>query len=205
MLTVAETFTHAGNRMRQMIGSAMHSVRAGEQKIVLCQPYRSGRESLTITSSGFVDGSELPRFCTPMDANMSPDISWTGVPEGTRELVLIVEDPDAPMPSPFVHWIVHRIPPTVTSLPSGLPSERVLTQLGGAVQCQNDAKTRGWSGPKPPLGHGIHHYHFELFAVDTQLSLGPDATLDEISRALRGHVLADGELVGTYERTAYSA
>src|SRR5205085_1241848 len=111
----------------------------------------------------------------------------------------------APMPSPFAHWIVHSIPPTLKSLPLGLPNHRVLSQLGGAFQGQNDAKTRGWYGPKPPRGHGIHHYHFQLFAVDTLLNLGADATLDEISRALRGHVLADGEIVGTYERTAYSS
>jgi hypothetical protein len=104
------------------------------------------------------------------------------------------------MLKPFVHWIVHRLPATIHSLPAGLPVQRVLDQLGGAAQGQNDAKTRGWYGPKPPVGHGVHHYHFQLFAVDAQLSLGPDATLEELSRALKGHVLADGEIVGTYER-----
>jgi Raf kinase inhibitor-like YbhB/YbcL family protein len=205
MLTVTETFFSAGNMFRQMIGSAMSSVRAGEQKIVSYQPNRSGRENLIVTSSSFTDGSAIPKQFTPMGANRAPELSWSAVPSGTRELVLIVEDPDAPMPSPFAHWIVHRIPPTVQSLPAGLPNERLLSQLGGAVQGQNDAKIRGWYGPKPPLGHGLHRYHFQLFAVDTQLSLGPDATLDEISRALSGHVLADGEIVGTYERTAASS
>src|SRR5258708_32715955 len=109
MLTVSETFFSAGNMFRQMIGSAMSSVRAGDQKMVLYQPNRAGRQELTLTSSSFSSGLEIPRHCTPMQGNVSPNLSWSGVPAGTRELVLIVDDPDAPMPSPFVNWIVHRI------------------------------------------------------------------------------------------------
>ena len=106
------------------------------------------------------------------------------------------------MLSPFVHWILHGLPGTTRSIPLGLATTEHLPQLGGAVQGQNDAKTRGWSGPKPPLGHGVHHYHFQIFALDVELKLGPEATLKDITRAMSGHVLADGELVGTYQRTA---
>jgi Raf kinase inhibitor-like YbhB/YbcL family protein len=204
MSTIAEKASNAGKLVRQLIGSALSSVHAGDVKMVSRQSDRIGEEVLTLSSSAFLNASPIPTQHTPQGANISPDLSWTGVPAQTRELVLIVEDPDAPMPQPFVHWIMHRIPPTVRSLPAGLPAQHELPQLHGAVQGENDAKTRGWYGPKPPLGHGVHHYHFQLFAVDTQLSLGPDATLSDLSNALRGHVLADGEIVGTYELTADS-
>ena len=115
-----------------------------------------------------------------------------------------MEDPDAPMVNPFVHWLLYGLPATMTSLPEGIPVQQQLPQLGGAVQGQNDAKTHGWYGPKPPLGHGVHHYHFQIFALDIQLNLGQDATLKELTDAMRGHVIADGASIGTYERTADS-
>ena len=202
MSTVAETASSVSRLIRQTIGSAVSSVHAGDEKMASRQTPGVGR--LQISSTAFKDGAAIPRQYTPQGANLSPDLAWTGVPTGARELVLIVEDPDAPMANPFVHWILHRLPASVRALPAGLPADRDLPQLSGAVQGQNDAKTRGWYGPKPPIGHGVHHYHFQLFAVDTQLSLGPDAKLDDLKRALQGHVLADGELVGTYERTADS-
>jgi Raf kinase inhibitor-like YbhB/YbcL family protein len=204
MLTVAEKASNAGKLVMQAIGNALSSVHAGEEKIVSNQAGQNRVLSLQISSGAFIDGGSIPTHCTPQGVNSSPELTWSGVPVGTRELVLIVEDPDAPFMKPFVHWILHRLPPSVHTLPAALPTTIQLSDLGGAVQGVNDAKTRGWFGPQPPRGHGVHHYHFQLFAVDTQLSLGPDATRDELSRALHGHVLASGELIGTYERTAYS-
>jgi Raf kinase inhibitor-like YbhB/YbcL family protein len=157
---------------------------------------------LTITSSSFGTDQPIPTKYTPLGANISPALSWSVAPAGTRELVLICEDPDAPMPRPFVHWILHGLPANAASLPEGVPTEGELKQLGSAVQGQNDFKTRGWNGPKPPPGHGVHHYHFQLFALDTSLKLEPDTPLDVLVKSMKGHVLAQGEVVGTFERKA---
>jgi Raf kinase inhibitor-like YbhB/YbcL family protein len=204
MSTLTEKISNASRLVRQAVGSALSSVHAGDEKLANRNNNSAGVSSLGLGSSAFADGSPIPHKNTPQGENVSPELSWTGVPAATRELVLIVEDPDAPFSKPFVHWILHRLPPHFTTLPAGLAGEPELSQLGGALQGMNDAKTRGYFGPKPPLGHGVHHYHFQLFALDIQLNLGPDATLDELKKAMQGHVLADGEIIGTYERTAHT-
>jgi Raf kinase inhibitor-like YbhB/YbcL family protein len=190
MSTIAKT-------IRRTIGRALSGVHAGDEKMTIHQQGTGG--TLTLTSPAFTDGGRIPDRHTPQGENLSPPLSWTGVPAGAKELVLIVEDPDAPFPSPFVHWILHRLPPTLTSLPPGLPTTPQLPQLGGAVQGKTDAKTVGFYGPQPPLGHGVHHYHFQLFALDITLLKGPEATVADLSAMMKGHVLADGEVVGTYE------
>jgi Raf kinase inhibitor-like YbhB/YbcL family protein len=204
MSTISEKLSNASKLVRQTIGSALSSVHAGEDKIASRKTHAGESEGITLTSTAFGNGERIPKRFTPQGDNISPPLAWSGVPASAHELVLIVEDPDAPFPSPFVHWILHRLPASVTSLSEAIPNQRELAQLRGAVQGENGAKTRGWFGPQPPLGHGLHHYHFQLFALDTQLSLGPDATVEELTKALKGHVLADGEIVGTYERTATS-
>jgi Raf kinase inhibitor-like YbhB/YbcL family protein len=200
MASISQTASNVSKLVRHALGAALSSVHAGEEKIASRQPAVMAPKTLTVTSNSFLPNQPIPTKHTPLAENVSPSLSWSGVPAEARELVLICEDPDAPMPKPVVHWILHRLPPDVTALPEGVPAERELKQFGGAVQGQKDSKTRGWSGPKPPIGHGVHHYHFQLFALDTQLSLGPDARLDELVNAMRGHVLAEGEIVGTYER-----
>jgi len=201
MASISETASNVGKLVRHAIGAALSPVRAGDEKIASRQPGTGAApHTLKVTSDSFLPNQPIPDKFSQQGANISPTLSWSGATAGTREFVLICEDPDAPMPRPFVHWILHRLPASITSLPEGVPTEQKLTALAGAVQGQNGAKTRGWTGPKPPVGHGVHHYHFQLFAVDTQLSLGPDATLDELVKAMRGRVLAEGEIVGTYER-----
>jgi Raf kinase inhibitor-like YbhB/YbcL family protein len=200
MASLSETASNVGKLVRYAIGAAMSPIRAGEEKIASRQPGAVGPSTLRITSNSFLPNQSIPVKYTPQGENVSPSLSWSGVPANAREPVLICEDPDAPMAKPFVHWILHRLPPSVTELPEGVPTERELKQFGGAVQGQNDFKTRGWKGPQPPIGHGVHHYHFQLFALDTQLSLGPEATLEELSKAMKGHVIAEGEIVGTHER-----
>ena len=197
MSTVGEKVSNASKLIRRTLGHALSGVHAGDEKIQLRQQGSGG--ALAVSSSAFNDGGPIPDRYTPQGENVSPDLSWTGVPAGTQELVLIVEDPDAPFASPFVHWILHRLPPTATSLPVGVPKTSELPQFSGAIQGTNDAKQVGFYGPQPPLGHGVHHYHFQLFALDTSIGMGPQATVDDLARAMQGHVLADGELVGTYE------
>jgi Raf kinase inhibitor-like YbhB/YbcL family protein len=199
MSTMTETLSNAGKLVRHAIGAALSPIRAGEEKIVSQQPSTAGPPTLRVTSETFLHGAPIPEKCTPAGANMSPQLNWSAPPGITREIVLICEDPDAPMMKPFVHWILHGLPPEVMALPLAVPNARELAEFGRAKQGQNDAKTRGWFGPKPPLGHGVHHYHFQLFAVNVQLGLGPDTTLEELVKRMSGHVVAEGELVGTHE------
>ncbi len=196
MSSVAETVSNASKLIRKTLGSALSGVHAGDEKIQIRRQTAAG--SLALSSTAFSNGGAIPDRYTPQGENVSPGLSWTGVPPGAKELVLIVEDPDAPFPSPFVHWILHRLPPTTTSLPTGLPATPTLPDV--AVQGKNDAKTIGYFGPQPPLGHGVHHYHFQLFALDAMLGAAEDATVADLAKAMAGHVLADGEIVGTYER-----
>jgi Raf kinase inhibitor-like YbhB/YbcL family protein len=199
------TMTHSANRAARLIqsflGSVLSPVHAGDDKIASTAIHAAPMANLSVWSRTFHDQGFIPERNSPQGDNTSPDISWSGAPSGTRELVLVVEDPDAPMMNPFVHWIVHRISPETKSIPAGLPGDRALIQLGNAVQGRNDAMTRGYYGPKPPIGHGVHHYHFQLFALDATVGLGPDATVDELKKAMKGHVVGFGEIVGLYERT----
>jgi Raf kinase inhibitor-like YbhB/YbcL family protein len=201
MPTMTEREARAGKMIKSFFGSVISSIHAGDDKIASHDVRTIPAATMTVTSQTFSSGGPIPEKNSPQGDNVSPELSWSGAPAGTKEFVLIVEDPDAPMANPFIHWIVHRIAATTNSIPAGLPGERALVQLGNAVQGLNDANTRGWYGPKPPTGHGVHHYHFQLFAVDQALGLGPDATVDELKKAMTGHVVGFGELIGTYERT----
>ena len=182
--------------IRQTIGKALSGVRAGDDKLVIREESTAG--TLTVSSPAFAAGGAIPDKYTPQGANVSPPLTWTGVPDGTKELVLIVEDPDAPKAAPFVHWILHRLPGSTQSLPEGMPTTPEVNDPLSA-QGLNDAKTVGYFGPQPPLGHGVHHYHFQLFALNQVLVKGPEATRDDLAKMMGGHILADGELVGTYQ------
>jgi Raf kinase inhibitor-like YbhB/YbcL family protein len=156
--------------------------------------------SITLTSPAFAPGERMPVRHTADGANSSPPLQWTKVPSGTAELALICDDPDAPRPDPWVHWVVYRITPSVTGLPEGLPAREQLSEPMGARQGRNDFRQYGYGGPAPPSKHGTHHYHFRLYALDAKLELAPGATKGQLLEAMSGHVLAHGELVGTYSR-----
>jgi Raf kinase inhibitor-like YbhB/YbcL family protein len=141
------------------------------------------------------DGSMDLRH-TAYGDNLSPPLRWTPV-EGARAYAIVLEDPDAPKATPFVHWLVWNIPSTEISLPEGLPTAPKLADPMGAVQGRNDNGGTGYYGPHPPAG-GAHHYHFQIFALDGPLALAPGSSLADLTAALQGHVLADGELVGTF-------
>lgn len=153
-----------------------------------------------LTSSAFQQDQEIPRQHTGEGSDVSPSLSWTAPPDGTRELALIVDDPDAPTDEPWVHWVLYRLAPGTTSLP-----ERVTPALRsgpeGAVQGANSwPKGIGYRGPMPPKGHGVHHYHFRLYALDRELKLEPGLDKNSLLAAMEGHILGVAELVGTYER-----
>ena len=153
--------------------------------------------TLTVESDAFADGTRIPQQFAGAHGR-SPSLRWSEPPPATREIVVLCEDPDAPRPQPFVHWVITGLPPDTIELPEGLPPSPTPID-SGAVQGRNDMRKHGYYGPQPPPGHGAHHYHFQVFAVDRRLDVTTPADRDHLVRALRGHVVAWGELVGTYE------
>jgi Raf kinase inhibitor-like YbhB/YbcL family protein len=153
--------------------------------------------SLQITSSAFAQGGAIPKRYTCDGADRSPPLSWSGVPIGTKSLVLIVDDPDAPDPAAprttWVHWVLFNLPPESSGL-----EESITTLPAGTGKGLNDWKATGYRGPCPPIGR--HRYLHKLFALDTDLKLEGAPTKAEVVRAMRGHVLAEAVLVGAYRR-----
>lgn len=153
--------------------------------------------TLVLLSSSFPPGGAIPAAYTCQGADRSPELHWSGVPASAKSLALIVDDPDAPDPRApkrtWVHWVLYDLPPTTQALPAGV------TQLpGGTRQGQNDWKAPGWRGPCPPVGR--HRYHFKLYALDTVLPSLEPSDKASLERAMRGHVLAQGQLIGTYAK-----
>jgi Raf kinase inhibitor-like YbhB/YbcL family protein len=153
---------------------------------------RASEHSLTLTSPAFAANNPIPRQYTGEGKDISPPLTWSGVPPETQELALICEDPDAPTPTPWVHWVVYGIPPTQQELPAGAQEQ--------LTPGQNDFHHTGYGGPMPPRGHGVHHYRFRLYALDALLQAEPGLTKEQLVTKMQGHILAEGELVGTYER-----
>jgi len=154
----------------------------------------------TLKCAAFDAGAKIPKRHTGDGEDVSPALAWAAPPAGTKELVLVVDDPDAPSPDPWVHWVLYKIPAKLTSLPEGIPPTPSVTTPPGVLQGKNSWGGLGWRGPSPPRGHGVHHYHFKLYALDAPM---PDrAGLDKraVLGAMKGHVLSEAEIVGTYER-----
>lgn len=159
--------------------------------------------SLTVTSTAFAPGTPIPVQYTGDGTDQSPPLAWAGQPAGTREFALICDDPDAPTAEPWVHWVVYKIPANVASLPEGIPAKPELVAPDPMLQGKNSwnsGRTIGYRGPAPPRGHGVHHYHFQVFALDDDLRLEAGLDKQELLDAMQGHIVARGELVGTYQR-----
>jgi Raf kinase inhibitor-like YbhB/YbcL family protein len=156
---------------------------------------RSKRE-LKVRSSVFERNASIPKRYTGDGENLSPPLEWMGAPEETRELAVIVDDPDAPGSEPFAHWVICHIPPATTSL-SGGASRGGLPR--GTTEGRNSFKGEGYGGPAPPPGKA-HHYHFHVYALDTPIVAKGDVDRGTLLREMKGHILAEGDLVGTYER-----
>ncbi len=159
--------------------------------------------TLSITSPAFTQGHPIPKKYSGEGEDISPPLSWSGVPENAKELALICDDPDAPSPQPWVHWVIYKIPADAKGLPEAIPRRPQLQEPAGAVQGKNSwpsGDTLGYRGPMPPPGHGVHHYYFRLYAVDRQLDQPPGLSKNALLESIRGHVLAEGVLMGTYQR-----
>lgn len=150
---------------------------------------------MELRSSAVGKGQEIPLRFTCDDADISPPLSWSGVPPGTRALALICDDPDAPVGT-WVHWVYYDIPATVSQLGEGVASAEKPTQ--GGVQGLNDFGRLGYGGPCPPSGR--HRYYFRLYALDTSLGLKPGASRKQVESAMAGHILDEAQLMGTYSR-----
>lgn len=153
--------------------------------------------ALELRSPAFEDGGEIPVKYTGDGRNLSPPLEWSAVPEGTRSLVALMEDPDAPRGT-FRHWALYDIAPTRTQLPEGIGD-------GGTAepphQGVNDFGHARYDGPAPPRGHGLHHYHFRIAALDVdRLPVPASAKVADVWQAAKAHVLDQAEMVGTYQR-----
>jgi len=155
--------------------------------------------SLTLTSSAFKQQAEIPSKYTCEGQDISPPLSWSGVPGGTKSLVLIVDDPDAPDPKAprmtWVHWVLYNLPPSSAGLSEAVAAKD-LPQ--GTREGLSDWKRTGYGGPCPPIGR--HRYFHKLYALDTVLPDLGKPTKADVEKAMQGHVLASVELIGTYQK-----
>ena len=140
----------------------------------------------------------LPDRYTAYYANISPPLRWTAVPDA-KAWAVIVEDPDAPFEEPFVHWMIWNIPGELTALPESIGNEPRPITPQNAVQGLNGRQGHGWFGPRPPVGHGVHRYYFQVFALNAAIDMGPDTPLVELLNALKARTIAQGEMMATYE------
>lgn len=150
--------------------------------------------TMALVSPAFADGEAIPREFTCDGIDVSPALGWSGAPPGTAGFALIVDDPDA---GSFVHWLVYDIPPGAAGLDRAVSPGGQLP--GAAKEGRNSFGRAGYGGPCPPEGKA-HHYSFRVYALDTPLNLETGATKKSIEQAMKGHILAEGRLTGTYER-----
>ncbi len=162
-----------------------------------CIGHGDDRMSLKVTSV-FKNGETIPSKYTCEGLDINPPLKIEGISDKAVSIAIIVDDPDAPIGT-FVHWVAWNIPP-VNEIPEGMPKKGVVESPIYIVQGRNDFGRIGYNGPCPPRGHGIHHYHFKIYVLDTQLNLKPGATKRDLENAIKGHIIQHGELIGIYER-----
>jgi len=158
------------------------------------------KTAFTIKSSAFVEGEQIPQKYTGESKDISPPLEWSGVPQGTLEFALICEDPDAPRPEPWVHWLIYKLKRATTRLPEGIEPKKIIEIPVSADQGLNSFDKIGYNGPMPPPGHGWHRYFFRLYALDAPLGIHSAATKDELFRAMEGHIIQHTETFGRYKR-----
>jgi Raf kinase inhibitor-like YbhB/YbcL family protein len=164
--------------------------------VLLIGALASADSDFKLTSSAFKPGTPIPADFSCTAGDHSPALAWSGAPAGTKSFALIVEDPDAPMGT-FVHWVVFNVPAAASGMPADAPKTPQLPD--GGAQGSNGMGAVGYKGPCPPPGK-THHYHFELFALDSPLQVPSDADAAALRAAMQNHVKASTELVGTFER-----
>ena len=169
---------------------------AGGAVVSLLAAEKAVKDQMQLTSTAFTEGAAIPAKHTCDAKNVSPPLKWSGAPAGTRSLVLIVDDPDAPSGT-WVHWVLYDLPATTSELAEDVAKSQYLA--GGAKQGLNDFRHLGYGGPCPPPGKA-HRYFFKLYALDKMLELKPGLMKKNIEAAMDKHILAQGRLMGTYQR-----
>jgi hypothetical protein len=159
-------------------------------------PTNGDNMKLNLTTTAFANGQPIPDRHAFDDDDLSPALRWSDVPPPTKSLALICDDPDAPMGT-WVHWVIYDLPPTTAGLSEGVPKSPELAN--GAKQGVNDYKRIGYGGPAPPPGKP-HRYFFKLYALDIKPDLKPGLAKKDLLKTMEGHVLAEGQLMGTYQR-----
>jgi len=152
--------------------------------------------TIQLTSSAFTEGSSIPTKHTCDGQDVSPQLRWSGVPDAAKSIALICDDPDAPAGT-WVHWVLYNLPTSSAELAEGAPTTELLSS--GATQGRNDFGRIGYGGPCPPRGNA-HRYYFKLYALDIAVHLKAGATKKELLRAMQGHIVSEGQLMGTYKR-----
>jgi Raf kinase inhibitor-like YbhB/YbcL family protein len=173
-------------------GHAIHGIRAGVEKLASHKLAASLLPAIEVRSVAFEPDTALPISCTIDGVGAPPPLSFAAVPEAAKSLVVLCEDPDAPQLEPFLHWSVYGIPSSASSVDAQTQHDY---RIG-----ENSKSEPGYTPAAPPPGHGLHHYHFQVFALDVPIELGNGAERSDLFDAMSGHVLAWGEIVGTYER-----
>ena len=157
---------------------------------------RPAQAQFVVTSPAIAPAASIASDYSCTGSDKSPALAWSNAPQATKSFVLIVKDPDAPGGT-FIHWVAYNIPAQTNSLPAGMPKDAEIA--GGGKNGINTFDHIGYNGPCPPPGK-MHHYHFDLFALDSTLNPGEKADAAAVESAMKGHVLATAELVGTFER-----
>lgn len=181
-------------RLPTFFGKALNGVRAGPDKLLLRQEAASAPETIQVASSAFQDGQPIPIRFTADGQGLSPPLAWSGLPPQTRQVLVVVEDPDIPAPQPFIHLIA------IFDADKQSVAEGELGPTTAARVGKHSMGGVGWLPNDPPPGHGPHHYLFQVFALDRVIDWDEKPGKDEVKAALADAVIAKGVLVGTYER-----
>ena len=165
--------------------------------LVIDQVAAQTAASLNPASMALAVGGQFSERQSGEGKDLSPSLAWAATP-GARAYAVVIEDPDASGAAPFAHWLIWNIPGDAVGLPEGVAIGPAPPEPAGAVQGKNDFDVTGYTGPRPPRGSGVHHYHVELFALSAPLALPPASRRQDLAGALQGHVLAKGQLIATY-------
>jgi Raf kinase inhibitor-like YbhB/YbcL family protein len=187
--------------------NTLYRVSQGSAAVVPASPQRLALalfdvpRTISVTSPAVNRAGVIDKKYSDYGKGISTPLAWTGLPAQTRSVVVMMEDPDAVAPLPFVHWTVIDVPATVPQLPADIDKTYDPRRLRG-LQGSNSKSEQGYFGPRPPFGDPPHHYHFQVFALDTELSLPAGFNRHALLVAMQDHVLASGELIGTFQAPA---
>jgi Raf kinase inhibitor-like YbhB/YbcL family protein len=199
-MDVGHAATCVTTGMPALLTGGRPGCRAGDERLAWFKPGLSAAPELLVRSDAFENMSSIPAKYSADGQAISPPLSWSTIVSGAGSLALVVEDPDAPTPNPFVHWLLYNIPADLRGLPEDVRHEEIAAAARGAMQGKNSALKIGWTGMAPSKGDSAHHYHFQLFALDRRLDLAPGAGRTALFEAMSGHVIGRGALIGTYQR-----